>query len=710
MKKLVSILASTILAATMLILPKNSLNKVYAESNEVRAAWVSTVFNIDWPSKASYGNPEEQKKEYIRLIDKLKEAGINTIVIQVRPESDTIYKSDINPWSRFLTGTQGKSPGYDPLQFIIQESHRRGLKVHAWFNPYRACIYPDKSTTTSSNPINKYPDWVINYNKKWYYDPGNPEVTKYIVDTVAEVVKNYDIDGVHFDDYFYPGSGFPDSETFNRFGSGNKENWRRSNINNMLKQVRDVVKSIKPSVVFGVSPAGIWRNISNDPSGSRTSGGESYVKQYADTRYWIKNHLVDYVVPQVYWKIGHPAADYETLVKWWSNEVKGTNVDLYIGQGIYKQGQSDYNGENVASEIKKQLEINRKYSEVKGSMFFSAKDITNNQQVFDDLKNFYGNQEPVDNGRRKPYQNALMGSDRAETAVRISKQGWPNGSKTAILVEGNDLAAAVASNPLASSKNAPILLSFAGKLSDSTMNEMKRLGIENLIVVTSNRADMRKYIDKVQNNIPKVYIDSVDGTSIQDLSRKMAEKLSSENFVDSVYIAGSDALVDMLSIASKAGYEKNPILITSKDKISDDSLKWIKDNNIKNIYFIGGSSSLSDNVINQVEKVVGKNLKQNRVYGSDRIDTNSKVIEKFYIDKFSWKAFLARSSAPIDAITVSAFAQRSDSPVILVGNAVSGYQKSVLEPRSASLVYKIGGGINQNSYLQIYNLLEGVMK
>ena len=149
---------------------------------EMRAAWVSTVFNIDWPSKSSYGNVTRQKNEYIRLIDNLKSTGINTIIVQVRPESDAIYKSSINPWSRFLTGRQGQNPGYDPLEFIIQESHKRGLKVHAWFNPYRASIYDDKSSTASTNAIKKHPDWTIHYGGKWYYDPALPDVTRYIAD------------------------------------------------------------------------------------------------------------------------------------------------------------------------------------------------------------------------------------------------------------------------------------------------------------------------------------------------------------------------------------------------------------------------------------------------------------------------------------------------------------------------------------------------
>ena len=274
MKKKISFVATLALALSMLLSSMASLGPVKAQDSEVRAAWISTVFNIDWPSKASYGNSEKQKQEYISLLDRLKNVGINTVMIQVRPESDAFYKSNISPWSRFLTGKQGNDPGYDPLQFILEESHKRGMKVHAWLNPYRASIYDDISSTSPSNPINTHRDWVIKYQGKWYYDPGKPEVTKYISDVVAEIVENYQVDGIHFDDYFYPGPGFPDSNTFNQYGSGSIDNWRRANINNMVKTIRDRIKSINSNVVFGISPAGIWRNYSNDSNGSRTSGGE----------------------------------------------------------------------------------------------------------------------------------------------------------------------------------------------------------------------------------------------------------------------------------------------------------------------------------------------------------------------------------------------------------------------------------------------------
>ncbi len=281
------------------------------------------------------------------------------------------------------------------------------MKFHAWFNPYRVTTSgTDLNTLAPNHPARLHPDWLIEYTNEssqqaLAYNPGLPEVRKHIVDSINEVVRNYNIDGVHFDDYFYR-NGMNDDATYNKYGSGqDKGNWRRENVNTLLKEVSSSIKSIKPSVKFGVSPGGIWKNISSDPTGSDTRGNGSYSSSYADTRAWIKQGLVDYIVPQVYWPIGYSAADYSKLVSWWSNEVKGTNVALYIGQGIYKQGEAKYDyqdipgGEikhqNIAAEIKQQIGLNRQYSDIKGSMYFSARDIIRNTNLQNDMKELYIN-------------------------------------------------------------------------------------------------------------------------------------------------------------------------------------------------------------------------------------------------------------------------------------------------------------------------------
>ena len=352
---------------------------VYAEKYEMRGVWITTVYNKDWPSKSNYGNVDKQKKEFINILDELKSQGINTVVVQVRTAGDALYKSNINPWSNVLTGIQGKDPGYDPLQFMIEETHERGMEFHAWFNPYRVTTSgTNLQVLDEKHPARQNPNWIIYNNGAMYYDPSNLGVKKHIIDTVTEVVKNYDVDGIHFDDYFYP-EKYPLPEGEDR--NGIEANVRREYINDMIKSVYNTIKSVDSSIEFGISPSGIWKNKSSDITGSDTIGNESYYSVYADTRTWIKNGWIDYVVPQIYWEIGNSAADYKTLVKWWNNEVSGTKTELYIGQGIYK--------EVVRNEIYNQVKLNEDYNNIKGSIYYTASDILENSGVKDSMKLLY---------------------------------------------------------------------------------------------------------------------------------------------------------------------------------------------------------------------------------------------------------------------------------------------------------------------------------
>ncbi|MGE5628007.1 MAG: family 10 glycosylhydrolase [Solirubrobacterales bacterium] len=338
-----------------------------SDTNEnMQAVWMTTVYNVDFPSTKN--DMATQKYEYIKKLDKLKSIGINTIVVQIRPKSDSLYKSDINPWSDVLTGTQGQYPGYDPMAFMIEEAHKRGLAFHAWLNPYRITTSgTDLNSLCPSHPARLHPEWVIAYNNALYYNPELTEVKNYITATVQEIVKNYNVDAIHFDDYFYPSNyPLPPGEGID----GTMANSRRQHVNDMIKQVSEAIKAVNSSVLFGVSPMGIWKNNTTDITGSNTSGTESYYYVYGDTRTWIKNHWIDYIVPQIYWETGNTSADYETLVKWWSDEVKGTNVKLYIGQGIYK--------ETVAGQIDSQLNINKKYPEVLGSFYYGMGNLLSN--------------------------------------------------------------------------------------------------------------------------------------------------------------------------------------------------------------------------------------------------------------------------------------------------------------------------------------------
>jgi uncharacterized lipoprotein YddW (UPF0748 family) len=354
---------------------------------EMRAAWIATVENIDWPSTSQL-TVEAQKTEMIALLDSVKAYNMNTIVFQIRPDADALYASELEPWSEWLTGKQGLAPNpwYDPLQFTINECRKRGIDIHVWLNPYRAIQNIDKTKAASNHVSYTHPDWMLTYGKKMYFDPGIPEVRDHVARVVSDIVRRYDIDAIHFDDYFYPykisGTEFPDDNSFQKypgsFGAQNKDDWRRNNVDLIIKQLHDSIKSIKPTVEFGISPFGVWRNKKNDPEGSETRAGVSnYDDLYADILKWQKEKWIDYVTPQLYWYIGKEVADYAILAKWWAEHSYGCNV--YIGQAPYliDPASKDLSW-RTSEEITKQISLNRRIPEIKGSMFFSAKFLKKN--------------------------------------------------------------------------------------------------------------------------------------------------------------------------------------------------------------------------------------------------------------------------------------------------------------------------------------------
>ncbi|MFD7521887.1 family 10 glycosylhydrolase [Paenibacillus chitinolyticus] len=358
-----------------------------APKHEMRAAWIATVENIDWPVKGTY-DAEQQKRQLIHLLDELEAAGINTVIYQVRPTSDAFYRSALNPWSAWLTGNQGKDPGYDPLAFAIQEAHKRNMELHAWFNPYRISNDTDKSKLAESNPAVRHPDWVVSYGGKLGYNPGNPEVKRYIIDSIMEVVNNYDIDAVHFDDYFYPypvtGVDYPDAAEYAAYGSGMSiADWRRNNVDSLIRQLSAEIKKSKSYVQFGISPFGIWRNKANDPAGSETNGLESYSAIYADSKKWVDEQWIDYITPQLYWNINYSPAAYDKLIDWWKRQVEGKHVLLYAGHGVHKIGADDPNWLDP-DQLPNQILFNRNFADVKGSMFFSAVQVLENKLGFQD--------------------------------------------------------------------------------------------------------------------------------------------------------------------------------------------------------------------------------------------------------------------------------------------------------------------------------------
>ncbi|MGW4800841.1 glycoside hydrolase family 10 protein, partial [Nonomuraea sp. NPDC004297] len=346
---------------------------------ELRGVWIATTQNIDWPSKPGL-SPDRQKAEYVKILDSAAKRNLNAVFVQVRPASDALYKSSLEPWTQYLTGTAGKSPGWDPLPFLIEEAHKRNMEFHAWFNPYRASYGDSVAKLPADHPARLHPDWTVKYGGRLYYNPGLPAVREHVVKVITDVVDRYDIDGVHFDDYFYPypaaGQTFDDAAAFRKFGDGKKlADWRRGNVNKLVKQVDEAVHEARNHVKFGISPFGIWRNKAQDPTGSSTSGMSAYDSIYADARAWIKAGTVDYVLPQLYWPRGHSAADYTTLVRWWSGEVKDTDVQLYIGQGLYRVGTKDDRAWTKPGELPAQVGINRSSKQVDGEVYFSAKQL-----------------------------------------------------------------------------------------------------------------------------------------------------------------------------------------------------------------------------------------------------------------------------------------------------------------------------------------------
>lgn len=380
-----------------------NISSKFIEDGEMRGVWLSTVNNLDWPEVGSYNNTKLQKELLKEELDFVKEKSMNTVFFQVRPMGDALYKSSYAPWSKYLTGTLGGNPGYDPLEFAIEEAHKRGLELQAWFNPFR--IDSNSQNFSVYEYIDKLPEnctlkdnenWIVKYDKYHYLDIGVPEVRQYVIDTIIEVVKKYNIDGVVLDDYFYPypvnGLDFPDNETYEKYGEGfdSKEEWRRSNVNNFISELNRRIKEVNEGVKFGVSPFGIWRN-GESVGGSNTRGLSSYDDVYVDSRKWIQEGWLDYIIPQIYWQFDYSSAPFATLVDWWSKQVENTNVQLYIGHAVYKVNDSSY-GEAWLNEneIINQIRYARGNSNVKGSCFFRLKSLEENRLGFTDkLKELY---------------------------------------------------------------------------------------------------------------------------------------------------------------------------------------------------------------------------------------------------------------------------------------------------------------------------------
>jgi uncharacterized lipoprotein YddW (UPF0748 family) len=364
-----------LLIALMLM---SAINVYSQNKREFRGAWIQAV-NAQFQGLSR----ETMQQTLTYQLDELQKDGVNAIIFQVRPECDALYSSRIEPWSRFLTGTQGKNPGWDPLAWMITECHKRGMELHAWINPYRA-----KTKGTAALAGNHIcvvdPQSYFEYNGQYILNPGIPSNRDYICKVAADIVSRYDIDGFHMDDYFYPypaaGLDIPDDEQFEEYNNGGFKDirdWRRDNVNVFVKQLSETIHNIKPWVKFGVSPFGIYRNKKSDPAnGSDTNGLQNYDDLYADVLLWVNNGWVDYCVPQLYWEIGHKAADYDTLINWW-NRFCG-NRPLYIGEDIERTAKyPDLHNPNI-NQMSAKFKLHEQMKNVQGTVLWYAKAAVDN--------------------------------------------------------------------------------------------------------------------------------------------------------------------------------------------------------------------------------------------------------------------------------------------------------------------------------------------
>lgn len=363
---------------------------------EFRGFWIATVVNIDWPKN---GNDavEKQKADYLAILDFYQDLNFNAAIVQIRDAGDAFYASKFAPWSRFLTGEEGRAPKTDEdlLEWMIDEAHARGIEFHAWLNPYRSTFDLKTELLSPTHDFNLHPEWMLRYGKKYYYNPGLPEVRRRMVQIMEELVANYDLDAIHFDDYFYPytikDEVFKDSLSYayHSMPSQSLEDWRRSNIDSLMENTHKAIKAKKPWVQLGVSPFGVWKNKSTDPRGSDTRAGQTtYDDLYADPLLWMEKGWLDYLVPQVYWSMDLPVASHRKIVAWWATNTSNTN--LYIGNGPYKiRNNSDTAWDNK-KELPEQITLARKTEAVQGNVFFSAKSLMlNNPDVVAYLKKKY---------------------------------------------------------------------------------------------------------------------------------------------------------------------------------------------------------------------------------------------------------------------------------------------------------------------------------
>lgn len=361
---------------------------VFAEqpAREFRGAWMHTVHQKQYAQKST----EENKKYMCDQLDKLKKAGCNAVIFQVRPQADALYPSEYEPWSRHLTGTAGVAPDpmWDPLQFMINEAHARGMELHAWLNPYRVTV-DAKETLPKNHIYYKHPERFLKFNNRIYFDPGLKENREFIVKIVTDIISRYDVDAIHMDDYFYPypvkGKEFPDKKSFKKYGKGmNLGDWRRQNVNMLIEDIHNAITSVKPWVRFGISPFGIWRNKKSDPKGSDTNGLQNYDGLYADVILWTEKGWVDYMLPQLYWELEHKTASTEVLAYWWNDHANGRH--MYYGQDVNRcMDKPDIGDSKETNQLAHKIRLSRELENVQGNCWWPAYSVTNNYKGVADM-------------------------------------------------------------------------------------------------------------------------------------------------------------------------------------------------------------------------------------------------------------------------------------------------------------------------------------
>ncbi len=419
-QKRIAVLLIIVLLSQLVALQPSALQA----ERDIRGIWVASVLNLDYPA-APTTDPAQLKAEALDILDRAQKTGFNAVYLQVRPTADAFYKSQLFPWSKYLTGQEGLAPAddFDPLKFWVEQAHQRGIELHAWLNPYRITKRLDGQPSytpqmlSANHPARLHPDWVVNYAGDLYFDPALAQVQGLIVDGVAEILDNYEVDGIHFDDYFYPASGFNDDASYATYGNGMAlDDWRRANVNAMVRAVYRKVKQYD-DVAFGISPFGIWANQSTMPNGSATRGNQSYAAHYADSLAWINEGIIDYIAPQIYWHIGFDVADYPTLVNWWVEQTRGTGVDLIIGQAAYRLGNKDAKSPWYGNDqLFRQLAYNMTKPEVAGSIFFRDGDFKDDAVLATRLNAYY---KMRDNASY--YQNISINFPRNNWSTKLTK-------------------------------------------------------------------------------------------------------------------------------------------------------------------------------------------------------------------------------------------------------------------------------------------------